>query len=137
MCRCPLSITRVTPLLCREILPQISRAQGAGRRDLMSAVVFASAQLRTSPSSLHALSLTHNSEPNISICEPRLVVADIDTASTPAHGPAAAAAPIKLVTLVTNYIYILFCSEEARSRHCSPHQAALVSPSPCISAAHR
>ena len=40
---------------------------------------------------LHALSLTHNSEPNISICEPRLVVADIDTASTPAHGPAAVA----------------------------------------------
>ena len=34
------------------------------------------------------------------------------------------AAPIKLVTLVTNYIYILFCSEEARSHHCSPHQAA-------------
>ena len=66
---------------------------GSGEQgsDLMSAVVFASAQLPTSPSSLHAPSLTHNSEPNISICEPRLVVADIDTASTPAHGPAAVA----------------------------------------------
>ena len=62
VCRCPLSITRVTPLLCREILPQISRTQGAGRRekgsDLMSAVVFASAQLPTSPSSTLSLWLT-------------------------------------------------------------------------------
>ena len=62
VCRCPLSITRVTPLLCREILPQISRTQGAGRRergsDLMSAVVFVSAQLPTAPSSTLSLWLT-------------------------------------------------------------------------------
>ena len=99
---------------------------GSGEQgsDLMSAVVFGSVQLPTAPSSTLSLWLT-TQNPTFLFVSGGLLLLIWTPPPPPSSRPSSScAAPIKLVTLVTNYIYILFCSEEARSHHCSPRRAA-------------